>query len=153
MPSELDVKLDAIMDGLTAPGGMMTLTTHEDHGITLPMIATAPPALSYYFQHFCTQHGDKDFLVSGEERLSFAQVYQQARAVAGALVQSHGVQRGDHIGIAMRNAPSWIWPLCSMAGGPGLSSPKGSRTATPSLSSPIRPAPSGSPKPGTALSL
>jgi acyl-CoA synthetase (AMP-forming)/AMP-acid ligase II len=108
MPSELDLKLDAIMDGLTAPGGMMTLTTYEDHGVTLPMIATAPPALSYYFQHFCMQHGDKDFLVAGEERLSFTQVYAQARAVAGALVQGHGVQRGDHIGIAMRNAPGWI---------------------------------------------
>jgi acyl-CoA synthetase (AMP-forming)/AMP-acid ligase II len=119
MPSELDLKLDAIMDGLTTPGGMMTLTTYEDHGVTLPMIATAPPALSYYFQHFCTQHGDKDFLVCVDERLSFTRVYEQARAVAGALVQGHGVQRGDHIGIAMRNAPSWIvlYMGISMAGG------------------------------------
>ncbi|HEV2567450.1 class I adenylate-forming enzyme family protein [Sphingomonas sp.] len=108
MPSELDLKLDAIMDGLTAPGGMMTLTTYEDHGVTLPMIATAPPALSYYFAHFCAQHGDKDFLVCNDERLSFTQVYEQARAVAGALVQGFGVQRGDHIGIAARNAPGWI---------------------------------------------
>ncbi|NNM76020.1 acyl--CoA ligase [Sphingomonas sp. ID1715] len=108
MPSELDLKLDTIMDGLTAPGSMMTLTSWEDGGVTLPMIAAAPPALSYYFDHFCAQHGDKDFLVCGDERLSFAQVHAQARAVAGALVQGYGVKRGDHVGIAARNAPAWI---------------------------------------------
>jgi len=108
MPSELDIRLDAIMDALTGEGGMLPVTTIEQDGVTLPMIAAAPPALSYYFAHFCQQHGDKDFLVCGDERLSFAATFAQARAVAGALVQGHGVQRGDHVGIAMRNAPSWI---------------------------------------------
>jgi long-chain acyl-CoA synthetase len=108
MPSELDVKLDKIMDALTGEGGMLPLTTIEQDGVTLPMIATAPPALSYYFAHFCAQHGDKDFLVCGDERLSFAEIFAQARAVAGALVEGYGVKRGDHIGIAARNAPSWI---------------------------------------------
>jgi long-chain acyl-CoA synthetase len=108
MPSELDLALDRIMDGLTGEGGMLPLTTIEQDGVTLPMIAAAPPALSYYFAHFCTQHGDKDFLVCGDERLSFADTFAQARAVAGALVEGYGVKRGDHVGIAARNAPSWI---------------------------------------------
>jgi long-chain acyl-CoA synthetase len=108
MPSELDVKLDKIMDALTGEGGMLPLTTIEQDGVTLPMIAAAPPALSYYFAHFCTQHGDKDFLVCGDERLSFAETFARARAVAGALVEGYGVRRGDHIGIAARNAPAWI---------------------------------------------
>ncbi len=108
MPSQLDIRLDAILDGLTGEGGRLPLTTIEQDGVTLPMIAVAPPALPYYFQLFCMQHAAADFLVCGNERLTFAQVYEQARTVAGALVEGHGVQRGDHIGIAARNAPSWI---------------------------------------------
>jgi long-chain acyl-CoA synthetase len=108
MPSELDLALDRIMDGLTGEGGMLPLTTIEQDGVTLPVIAAAPPALSYYFAHFCAQHGDKDFLVCNDERLSFAETFAQARAVAGALVEGYGVKRGDHVGIAARNAPTWI---------------------------------------------
>jgi acyl-CoA synthetase (AMP-forming)/AMP-acid ligase II len=108
MPSELDKRLDAIMDQLTGPGGQLALTTIEQDGVTLPMIAVAPPALPHYFAWFCAQHGAAEFLVCGEERLTFAQVYAQAQAVAQALVTGFGVQKGTHVGIAARNAPSWI---------------------------------------------
>jgi acyl-CoA synthetase (AMP-forming)/AMP-acid ligase II len=108
MPSALDIRMDQIVAQLTGEGGMLPLTTFEQNGLELPMIAAAPPALPHYFALFCAQHGDKDFLVCGEERLSFAQVHAAARQVAGALVEGWGVQRGDHVGIAARNAPSWI---------------------------------------------
>jgi acyl-CoA synthetase (AMP-forming)/AMP-acid ligase II len=119
MPSKLDLQMDAILQALTAEGSMFPLTTVEDHGVQVPMIASAPPALPHYFAHFCAQHGEATFLVCGGERLSFAQVYAHARAVAGALVQGHGVRPGDHVGIAARNAPSWIVTYMGilMAGG------------------------------------
>jgi acyl-CoA synthetase (AMP-forming)/AMP-acid ligase II len=72
------------------------------------MVAAAPPTLIGYFAHFCAQHGGADFLVDGEERLSFATVHAEAAKVAHVLVGGFGVQKGDRVGIAMRNAPSWI---------------------------------------------
>lgn len=108
MPSALDIRMDQIMAQLTGEGGMIPVTTYEQNGLKLPMIASAPPALPQYFEAFCTQHGEKEFLVSGDERLSFAAVHAAARRVAGALVEGFGVTRGDHVGIAARNAPSWI---------------------------------------------
>ena len=45
MPSELDLALDRIMDGLTGEGGMLPVTTIEQDGVTLPMIAAAPDAV------------------------------------------------------------------------------------------------------------
>jgi acyl-CoA synthetase (AMP-forming)/AMP-acid ligase II len=93
---------------LTGEGAPMALTHHKAYGVDLPMIATAPPALPHYFAYFCMQHGDTPFIVDGEERLSFAQTYAAADRVAKALIKNHNVQRGDRIGIAMRNAPSWI---------------------------------------------
>ncbi|OQW46513.1 MAG: AMP-dependent synthetase [Proteobacteria bacterium SG_bin6] len=108
MPSVLDQRMDAVLAALTAPGGQMPLTSVTRDGRDYPAIATAPPALSYYFAHFCQQHGDKTFLVAGEERLSFAEVYATAQSVARALVAGFGVAKGDRVGIAMRNSPSWI---------------------------------------------
>ena len=69
MPSALDLRMDAAMAGLVAEGGMMPVVEVEHRGRHWPAIAAAPPALSYYFAHFCAEHADKEFLVAGEERL------------------------------------------------------------------------------------
>ena len=108
MRTTLDERMDAVMAALTGPGGMLALGEAERDGRTYPLIAVAPPTLSHYFAHYCTEHADKTFLVAGDERLTFAQVYAAARGVAGALVATHRVRQGDRIGIAMRNSPSWI---------------------------------------------
>jgi len=108
VPSELDIRLAKATEMLTGEGAPMALTHHKAYGVDLPMVATAPPALPHYFAYFCAQHGDTTFIVDGEERLSFAQTYAAADRVAKALIKNHNVQRGDRIGIAMRNAPSWI---------------------------------------------
>lgn len=108
MPSVLDTRMDVITARLTGPGGAMPVSTIEIDGINLPIISVAPPALSHYFGYFCALHGEKEFLVDGDERLSFTQVYAEANKVAKALVKGYGVKRGDRVGIAARNAPSWI---------------------------------------------
>ncbi|PAX07441.1 AMP-dependent synthetase [Sphingomonas lenta] len=110
--------MDAGLEQLTGQGGPAMTATVERDGLTLPVIATAPPTLPAYMRHFCAQHGDLTFLVAGEERLSFAQMLEQGEAVARALV-SRGVRKGDRVGIAMRNSPSWIalYMGAVMAGG------------------------------------
>lgn len=108
MPSILDRRIDETVARLTTPGGPLPLTTVDIADQSYPAIATAPPALSYYFAHFCAEHADKTFLVAGDERLTFSELHHQARQVAGALITGYGVRRGDRVGIAMRNSPSWI---------------------------------------------
>ncbi len=108
MPSALDIRIRETTAALTAPGQMMATTTINQHGVDLPMIAAAPPSLAGYFAYFCMQHAATEFIVAGEERLTFGQTYAAARKLAGALVADHGVKKGDRVGIAMRNAPSWI---------------------------------------------
>ncbi|MEQ1548513.1 MAG: class I adenylate-forming enzyme family protein [Chakrabartia sp.] len=119
MYSELDLRIQSAIALLTAEGAPGALTSHQQYGVNLPMIAGAPPALSHYFAHFCALHADTILIVDGEERLTFGQVYAMARQVAGSLIEGHGVKKGDRIGIAMRNAPSWIvlYMAIIMAGG------------------------------------
>lgn len=107
MPSALDLRLDAAYNLITGPGGPIQVGSIERFGRDLPVIANAPTNLADYVAFFCAQHGDATFLVEGDERLSFKQVYTAARQVAAGLIEGHGVQRGDRVGIAMRNANAW----------------------------------------------
>jgi acyl-CoA synthetase (AMP-forming)/AMP-acid ligase II len=119
MATELDQMMDEAIQALTGEGGMLPLTHFEKYGQNLPMIASAPPALSHFFAYFCTQHADAEFLVDGDTRLTFGQSYAAARHVAAALVTGHGIQKGDRIGIAARNSANWIIAYMGvlMAGG------------------------------------
>ena len=119
MRTELDTALDDVVARLTAPGAMLETVPFERYGRQLPMLKNAPPTLPVMFEMFCAQHGDTEFLVDGDIRLTFAQTYAAARAVAGGLVAGHGVKKGDRIGIAARNSTNWIiaYMAVLMAGG------------------------------------
>lgn len=108
MKSELDLKMDATMAALTGEGGPLALGSTERFGRTLPMIAGAPPTLPAYFAHYSQQHAATEFLIAGDERLTYADVYARAQKVAAALVSGYGVAKGDRVGIAARNSTSWI---------------------------------------------
>ena len=107
MPSALDLRLEAAYSLITGPGGPIQVGTVERFGRELPFITNAPTNLADYVAFFAAQHGDATFLVEGDERLSFKQVYVAARQVAAGLIEGHGVRRGDRVGIAMRNANAW----------------------------------------------
>lgn len=119
MATELDQMMDEAIQALTGEGGMLPVTHYEKYGQNLPMIASAPPALSQFFAYFCMQHAEAEFLVDGETRLTFGQTYAAARALATALVAGHSLQKGDRVGIAARNSANWIVAYMGiiMAGG------------------------------------
>ena len=119
MATALDKSLKNVIDRITAPGQLLEVGTIERFGRQLPMLKNAPPTLVAYFEHFCAQHGDTEFLVDGDQRTTFAQVHAAAREVAGALVAGQGVQKGDRVGIAARNSTNWVIAYMGvlMAGG------------------------------------
>jgi acyl-CoA synthetase (AMP-forming)/AMP-acid ligase II len=118
MRTELDRRMDEGLAALTGEGAPLALGSIALNGVDLPLIATVPPALPQYFAHYAAEHKDKVFLVAGEERLTFAEVYAEAEKVARTLVDE-GLQKGERVGIAMRNSPSWItlYMGITMAGG------------------------------------
>ncbi len=58
--------------------------------------ATLPEAL----EAAALQHGDRDAFIDGDTRLSFAQWYRSADALASVMVQ-HGVRPGDRVAIVL----------------------------------------------------
>ena len=119
MTNTQDADLDAIFAKLTEEGGMFAVKTTEVDGRQMPFISTAPQHLAAFFEATCAMHHDKIFVVDGDQRLTYAQVYDQAKLLAEALVSAHSIQRGDRVGIAGRNSACWIviYMAVLMAGG------------------------------------
>jgi long-chain acyl-CoA synthetase len=119
MPSELDIAIDATITRLMENDGPLTVSYIEKFGVQMPMLAKAPTNVADYLAFFCATHGDKEFLVDGECRLSFAECYSAARILAGGLVEGRTLQKGDRVGIAARNSANWIiaYMAIIMAGG------------------------------------
>lgn len=119
MPSELDKQMDAITGFITGEDGPLKVGPVERGGASFPAILTAPPTLGDYFAYFCNEHKDTTFIVDGDERLTFSEVYAAARKVAGGLIEGYAIQKGDRVGIAARNATGWIVSFMgiAMAGG------------------------------------
>lgn len=119
MPSPLDIQIQQGLDAVVGEGKLFQLGEMEQRGQKMPYISNAPENLTHFFAYFCMQHGAAEFLVDGDERLSFADTFVAARQVAQALVERHGIAKGDRVGIAMRNAPGWVVTYMGvlMAGG------------------------------------
>lgn len=110
---------DAIARMTAAPDGLLQLGTIEQRGVMLPYVVSAPQTLPALFATYCAHYGDREFLVDGDERLTFVQAYAAARRAAGGLVAGYGVQKGDRIGLAARNGAGWViaYMAICMAGG------------------------------------
>ena len=105
MPSELDQRFDAVLAAITGPGGRIILGQDEQGRA---IVTNFPTTLPVFFKTFCALNGQVEALISGEERLTFADLDRLSDDLARALVAHHAIEKGDRVGIAMRNCPAWI---------------------------------------------
>jgi len=110
MPSELDQRYDAVLAAVTGPGGRVVLGKDE---LGRTVVTNFPATLPAFFKAFCALNGQVEAVIAGDERLTFADLDRNSDDLARALVARHGVAKGDRVGIAMRNCPTWI--VCHMA--------------------------------------
>jgi long-chain acyl-CoA synthetase len=113
MPTDLDLAINATVKRLMDNDGPLKVDYVEKYGVQLPVLAKAPATINDYYAYFCNMHTEKEFLIDGDLRLTFGDVYAAARTLAGGLVEGHKVAKGDRIGIAARNSANWI--IASMA--------------------------------------
>jgi len=99
-----------LMDTLTRFGneeGSFRTAQDSIAGVAHTVFVNAPNNLGEMFQ-CCLLHDELPFIVYEQERLSFAEVYRQASALAAALVQQYKVKKGQRVALAMRNYPEWM---------------------------------------------
>ena len=88
---------------LTAQGAPWELARDNDG---MRFYKQAPAHLVEAFA-VARQHGDREFLVYEGERRSFNRLLDEADEIAAGL-QARGINRGDRVGLAMRNYPEWM---------------------------------------------
>lgn len=100
-------ELRDITSQLTGSGGPFEIETVEVGGLSLRAYKNAPADMRQIWLS-TAGHGDNDYIVYENERLTYKQAHEVVAAIARNLVDRFGVRPGDRIGIAMRNYPEWI---------------------------------------------
>ncbi|QNM82420.1 acyl--CoA ligase [Sphingomonas sabuli] len=104
MASDLDRKFDQTLAAIFGPGGRV-IVDQDDRGRAI--VGNFPATLPLLFRTFCALYADVEALVADDERLTFADLDRWSEDLAGALA-GRGIGKGDRVGIAMRNCPSWV---------------------------------------------
>src|SRR4051794_23945640 len=104
MPSELDRRYDDTLAEVSGPGGTIVIGKDE---LGQAIVTNFPATLPGLFRTFCALHPDNEAIVAGDERLTFAELDAISECGAHGLV-ARGIGKGDRVGIAMRNCPSWV---------------------------------------------
>jgi acyl-CoA synthetase (AMP-forming)/AMP-acid ligase II len=104
MPSELDRRFDEMLAKVVGPGGRVVLGKDEAGRVIVTNFPATVPGL---LRAFSSLYPDREGLVAGDERFLFPDLDRLSEELALALV-ARGIAKGDRVGIAMRNCPSWV---------------------------------------------
>ena len=69
MPSELDLKFDAMLDRVIGPGGRLIIG-EDEQGRSI--VSNFPATLPTFFRTFCALNAQAEGIVADDERLTFA---------------------------------------------------------------------------------
>src|SRR2546425_10583921 len=78
------------------------------------VVDVATDHLAVLFAQTAREHPDREFLIFGSRRMTYAQVEREAMAFAEALA-GLGVQAGDRLAVGLPNWPGWGVTLLAAA--------------------------------------
>ena len=100
--------LEEIEARLTGPGGPFQVIPEPVLGEVTPVFKDRHPNLRAILQE-SVGHGDKEYIVLDDLRISFAEHAQIVASVAKALRERFGVEKGDRVAILAANCPEWVF--------------------------------------------
>jgi acyl-CoA synthetase (AMP-forming)/AMP-acid ligase II len=106
----------AVRAALTAPGAPFELHVADVRGRPLPVWANRRRALHDWLVDSAAL-GDREYLVQGDRRITYAQHAQAVAAQAEVFAHDYGVRPGDRIAILASNSPDWVvafWAALSL---------------------------------------
>ncbi len=103
--SPVDEHYQAAWDELTGPEGPFAWSVQEVRGVPTRVYDQAPPNMALVWAASIA-YAENEYLVYGEERMTYGQAHTQVDALASYLT-SVGVGHGDRVALSMRNYPEW----------------------------------------------
>ncbi|MFF0108114.1 class I adenylate-forming enzyme family protein [Streptomyces hirsutus] len=109
MPSDTDHRSAALarVAALTGPGGRFELADDDVLGTRLPVFTHRQRTL-HEVLHASLAHAGRDYIVTADRRITFAEHAAQVASLARVLREEYGVSKGDRVAIAAANSPEWI---------------------------------------------
>ena len=98
--------LEEIKARLCAPGQRFEMETVNINGVLTRTWKNTPPNLPTLAQMAGMAYGPRIFTILGDERVTYDAWLRATAALAAELVRL-GVNKGDRVGLAMRNLPEW----------------------------------------------
>ena len=102
---------------LIGEGGQFeVVTTTEIDGRPMKVYKDRLPNLRFVSEVFGAAHGDKEFVVHGEERTTYAEFLGEVNALS-AWLAGQGVGKGDRVAVLSQNNPQWcasFWATVDM---------------------------------------
>jgi acyl-CoA synthetase (AMP-forming)/AMP-acid ligase II len=114
--AEMRAAAAAVADGLTGPGAPFELVDEPVLGARMPVFRNRARSLGQLLEESAA-YGEREYLVTADETVTFAQHRARVASLAAALRDEHGVQPGDRVAIAAANSPTWImafWATASL---------------------------------------
>ncbi len=107
-----------VREQLCGPGGPFEIVEAEVLGEKMQVIKNHMGSLREMLQQSAL-HGDKEYIVHGDQRITYADHYRRVASVARALEERYGIGKGDRVAILAANCPEWVitfWAVASLGG-------------------------------------
>ena len=114
-PASTDPRTEALAR-LTAPGARFEVIEEEVRGHRMEVFADRRRSLHEVLVASAA-HGDREYLVCGQRRMSFTEHLRRVASLQLALRTEHGVGQGDRVAILSANNAEWIetfWAVTSL---------------------------------------
>jgi long-chain acyl-CoA synthetase len=98
---------DEALAALTGPGSVYEIAETDHDGVPWRIFPRGPRTLREAFLATAA-YGDREALVSGPVRITYAGQQRLVAHLARHLAVRHGVRSGDRVAIAMRNHPEFV---------------------------------------------
>lgn len=101
---------------LTGPGGPFEIVVENVRGIPVAVFVNRRTSLRDWLVD-SAQYGDREYLVQGDRRITYAEHIDAVAALADVLAVDYGVGAGDRVAILAANSPDWVltfWAATSL---------------------------------------
>ncbi len=107
---------EEIVTEITGPGAFFEVVEEEVLGERMPVFKDRKRSLRQLLQD-SAMHGDKEYLVLGDRRVSYAEHLRMVASTARSLRERFGVRQGDRVAILAENHLEWVisfWATVSL---------------------------------------
>ncbi len=109
---------EEILAEATGPGGLFEITEGDVLGERIPVFKDRKRSLRQLLEESAL-HGDKEYIVLGDRRVTYAEHLRLVASAAKALRERYGVRKGDRVAILAENHVEWLitfWATVSLGG-------------------------------------